>query len=165
MPDTTICVGQSLALATTSNGQKFSWVPQSGLDNAGALEPVATPEATTQYIITATKGFCTQTDTVQVRVSPKIEVNVTPDAVIEYNVPFQLNATSPQIRNYAGVTFLWTPADGLSDASIQSPIAVLQEKSILYGGCHFRVGLQGFGPGEAFHQTPGKHYHPNCILT
>ncbi|SDE50390.1 gliding motility-associated C-terminal domain-containing protein [Dyadobacter soli] len=127
MPDTTLCVGQSVTLATASNGQTFSWLPQTGLDNAGALEPVATPEATTRYIITATKGFCTQTDTVQVRVSPKIEVNVTPDAIIEYNVPFQLNANSPQIINYAAATFLWTPSDGLNDANIKSPIAILRE--------------------------------------
>jgi gliding motility-associated-like protein len=145
MPDTTICVGQSLMLATTSNGQRFSWVPQNGLDNAGALEPVATPEGTTQYIITATKGFCTQTDTVQVRVSPKIEVNVTPDALIEYNVPFQLNATSPQIRNYAGSTFSWTPADGLSDASIQSPIAVLRENHAYTVDVISELGCKGSG--------------------
>lgn len=145
MPDTTICVGQSLTLATTSNGEKFSWVPQNGLDDARVLEPIATPDATTQYIITATKGFCTQTDTVQVRVSPKIEVNVTPDAVIEYNVPFQLNATSPQIRNYAGATFSWTPADGLSDASIQSPIAVLQQNQSYTVDVTSELGCKGSG--------------------
>lgn len=145
MPDTTICVGQSVTLATASNGRNFSWVPQNGLDNTGALEPVAAPEATTQYVITATKGFCTQTDTVQVRVSPKIEVNVTPDALIEYNVPFQLNATSPQIRNYAGATFLWTPADGLSDASIQSPIAVLQENQLYTVDVTSEQGCMGSG--------------------
>lgn len=145
MPDTTICVGQSVQLATTSNGQTFSWVPQNGLDNARALEPVATPDATTQYIITATKGLCTQTDTIQVRVSPKLEVNVTPDALIEYNVPFQLNATSPQIRDYAGVTFLWTPADGLNDANIQSPIAVLQDNQSYTVDVTSELGCKGSG--------------------
>lgn len=145
MPDTVICVGQSIRLATTSNGQTFSWLPQNGLDNAGTLEPAATPEATTQYIITATKGFCTQTDTVQINVVPKIEVNVTPDALIEYNVPFQLNATSPQIRDYAGATFLWTPADGLTDATIQSPIAVLQENQSYTVDVTSELGCKGSG--------------------
>lgn len=145
MPDTTLCVGQSVQLATASNGQTFSWSPQNGLDNAGTLEPVASPDATTQYIITATKGFCTQTDTVQVRVSPKIELNVTPDALIEYNVPFQLNATSPQIRDYAGATFLWTPSNGLNDATIQSPIAVLQENQSYTVDVTSELGCKGTG--------------------
>ena len=145
MTDTAICTGQSVRLATTSNGQTFSWQPQNGLDNAAALEPVATPEATTQYIITATKGFCNQTDTVRINVAPKIEVNVTPDAVIEYNVPFQLNATSPQISNYTGTTFLWTPSDGLNDAAIQSPIAVLQENQLYTVDVTSDLGCKGTG--------------------
>jgi gliding motility-associated-like protein len=145
MPDTTICTGQSVALATTSNGQSFSWQPQTGLDNAAVLEPVATPESTMQYIVTATKGFCTQTDTVRVTVSPKIEVNVTPDAVIEYNVPFQLNATSPQIRNYAAATFLWSPATGLNDANIQGPVAVLRENQTYTVDVTSELGCKGSG--------------------
>lgn len=145
MPDTTLCIGQSVALATTSNGQAFSWLPQNGLDNASMLEPVASPETTTEYVITATKGFCTQTDTVRVTVSPKIEVNVTPDALIEYNVPFQLNATSPQIRNYAAATFLWTPAIGLNNANIQSPVAVLRENQSYTVDVVSETGCKGTG--------------------
>lgn len=145
MPDTTLCTGQSVALATTSNGQAFSWLPQNGLDNASVLEPVASPETTTEYVITATKGFCTQTDTVRVTVSPKIEVNVTPDALIEYNVPFQLNATSPQIRNYAAATFLWTPAIGLNNANIQSPVAVLRENQSYTVDVVSETGCKGTG--------------------
>ncbi|MET7253407.1 gliding motility-associated C-terminal domain-containing protein [Dyadobacter fermentans] len=145
MPDTTLCTGQSVALATTSNGQAFSWLPQNGLDNASMLEPVASPETTTEYVITATKGFCTQTDTVRVTVSPKIEVNVTPDALIEYNVPFQLNATSPQIRNYAAATFLWTPAIGLNNANIQSPVAVLRENQSYTVDVVSETGCKGTG--------------------
>ncbi|WP_157505032.1 gliding motility-associated C-terminal domain-containing protein [Dyadobacter beijingensis] len=127
MPDTTVCEGQSVQLVTESNGESFAWSPLAGLDNATAREPIAAPPATTSYIVTATKGFCTQTDTIRVGIAPKIEVNVTPDAVVEYNVPFQLNATSPQVQNYAQARFLWSPADGLNDPNIQSPIALLLE--------------------------------------
>jgi gliding motility-associated-like protein len=127
MPDTTVCEGQSVQLLTESNARTFAWLPQEGLDNASAREPVATPGSSSQYIITATKGFCTQTDTVLVNVAPKIEVNVTPDAVIEYNVPFQLIASSPQIRDFTKATFEWSPAIGLNNPFSPSPIAVLQE--------------------------------------
>lgn len=127
MPDTLLCVGQSVQLLTESNGQSFSWMPIQGLDNASAREPVAKPEAPTQYIVTATKGFCKQTDTVYVDVSPKIEVRITPDAVIEYNVPFQLLASSPQIRDFNKASFRWSPATGLNNPASPSPIAILQE--------------------------------------
>lgn len=126
MSDTTICIGQSLPLITESNAQTFSWSPQAGLDNASSREPVATPSATTRYIVTAIKGSCTQTDTVEVRVQPNLDVQVTPDAVIEYNVPYQLTATSPQITNYATANFAWSPPLGLNDPNVQSPITVLQ---------------------------------------
>lgn len=125
--DTTVCDGQPVQLRTVSNAQSFSWSPQAGLDNPASPEPIASPAGPTEYIVTAIKGFCTRSDTVRVDVAPKVEVWVTPSAIVEYNVPYQLNATSPQISNNALARFEWTPADGLNNANIQSPIAVLQE--------------------------------------
>ncbi|SEJ48396.1 gliding motility-associated C-terminal domain-containing protein [Dyadobacter sp. SG02] len=145
MPDTTVCEGQSVQLMTESNAQSFKWSPEASLDNAASREPVATPPATTSYIVTATKGFCTQTDTIRVGVAPKIEVNVTPDALVEYNVPFQLYATSPQITNYARTRFLWTPATGLNDVNIQSPIAILQEDQSYTVDVTSELGCTGTG--------------------
>ncbi|MCF0070945.1 gliding motility-associated C-terminal domain-containing protein [Dyadobacter sp. CY261] len=148
--DTTICEGQSAQLRVENNGDSFSWSPQTGLNNPNSLEPVATPTVTTQYVITVGRGSCTQTDTIQVNVAPKIEVQVTPDAVIDYNVPFQLNATSPQIGNHAGTTFLWTPADGLNNANIPSPIAVLQEDRSYTVNVTSELGCTGSGEVNLF---------------
>lgn len=145
MPDTVICVGESVQLTTESNAGAFSWLPQDGLDNATAKDPLASPAATAQYIVTATKGFCTQTDTVNVRVAPKIDVKVTPDAVVEYNVPFQLTATSPQITDYRNTTFLWSPATGLNDPNRQSPVAILQEDQSYVVEVTSEQGCKGSG--------------------
>src|SRR5690606_38031183 len=73
LADTTICAGESVALLTNSNGQTFSWLPQAGLDNPAGKDPVATPGASTSYIVTATQGVCSQSDTVNVRVAPKFD--------------------------------------------------------------------------------------------
>ncbi|TLV03677.1 T9SS type B sorting domain-containing protein [Dyadobacter luticola] len=127
IPDTTICDAGAVQLLTTTNAQTFSWVPAAGLDNPTARDPVATPAVTTQYIVTAAKGFCSQTDTVNVTVLPKVEVKVTPNAVVEYNLPFQLAASSPQITNLSESLFSWLPPTGLNNPSSASPIAILQE--------------------------------------
>ncbi|NIJ54809.1 gliding motility-associated C-terminal domain-containing protein [Dyadobacter arcticus] len=127
MADTTICAGESVTLLTTGNAQAFAWSPSAGLDDAASKDPVAAPPSTTQYVVTASKGFCMQTDTVNVNVAPKIEVNVTPDAIVEYNMPFQLAASSPQITNPNDAIFAWSPALGLNNPASPSPIAVLQD--------------------------------------
>lgn len=145
MPDTIICEGESVQLTTESNGQTFAWLPQDGLDNSSASEPVATPLTTTQYVVKATKGYCTQTDTVNVRVSPKIQVNVTPDALIEYNVPFQLTASSPQIKDYRQTVFVWSPATGLNDPASQSPVAILQDNQSYTVEITSELGCKGSG--------------------
>ena len=72
--DTAICEGQSVTLTTAYEGgvepYTYSWMPTSGLDDALAAEPVATPEdGTYRYVVTLTDGNgCTATDTVNVEV-------------------------------------------------------------------------------------------------
>lgn len=50
-PDTTICIGQSVALFATG-GTFYSWSPASGLSNPSIANPIATPAATTTYTVT-----------------------------------------------------------------------------------------------------------------
>jgi gliding motility-associated-like protein len=143
--DTIVCAGSSFQLAANGNGEKFSWSPAAGLDNPLSKTPVANPENTTQYVVTATKGFCEITDTVNVQVLPKIQVSVTPDAIIEYNVPFQLSASSPQILNLNGATFSWSPPDGLNNPLSQSPITILQEDQTYTVEITSEYGCKGSG--------------------
>ena len=74
--DTTICNGQSAQLSATG-ALSYSWSPSTGLSNANIANPVATPAATTQYIVTGTDvNGCTDLDTVLVTVSPGPTINV-----------------------------------------------------------------------------------------
>ncbi len=73
--DQTIAVGQTIQLggAPTATGGTapftYAWSPASGLNDASAQNPLATPEATTTYVLTVSdsKG-CTIADTVTITV-------------------------------------------------------------------------------------------------
>jgi len=124
--DTTICEGQTVRLLTESNATSFSWLPVSGLDDATSKDPVASPLTTSRYILTAsTNENCVTSDTVLIKVIPKVEVVVTPDAEIEPDMPFQLNASSPQLAGEQGIKYLWSPPFGLNNAAIANPTATI----------------------------------------
>ena len=123
--DVAICEGQRVQLLTQSNAASFAWLPATGLDDAASKDPVASPAASSRYIVTATTNKCVTTDTIMVTVIPKVQVTVTPDGEIEPDYPYQLNAVSPQLSGKQGVTYSWTPPAGLSNASISNPFATL----------------------------------------
>lgn len=68
--DTTIVAGSPVDIitgATCAGG--FAWSPITGLDDAGVLDPVATPDQTTTYTITyANDGNCTTSDSMTINV-------------------------------------------------------------------------------------------------
>lgn len=68
--DTTICQGQSVQLSA-SGASNYTWTPSTGLSNPNIANPIATPAASTEYIVS---GFdnpgCVSKDTVQVGLIP-----------------------------------------------------------------------------------------------
>ena len=124
--DTTICEGQQVLLETSGNVTAFAWTPSLSLDNASSQSPVSSPTTTTEYIITgSTKDNCATTDTVTITVRPKIEVTTTPDTEIIPEIPFQLNAFSPQLTDQPGTLYEWLPPTGLNNPFIPDPLATL----------------------------------------
>lgn len=79
-PDRTINSGEAAPLSATATGStpsSYSWTPAASLDDPGAREPVATPDATTTYTVTADFGAgCTATDEVTVTVEPQATTTV-----------------------------------------------------------------------------------------
>jgi len=68
--DVSICLAGSTQLQA-SGGTIYSWSPAAGLSNPGTANPVATPAATTQYIVTVSNAAgCFAKDTVVVSVNP-----------------------------------------------------------------------------------------------
>jgi gliding motility-associated-like protein len=72
-----ICQGDSTRLV--SNGDPaltYSWTPTTGLKLNVPSDPVACPDTTTTYCVTATDGFCTRTECVTVVVEDTIGLQV-----------------------------------------------------------------------------------------
>jgi gliding motility-associated-like protein len=64
--DCGIKIGQ---LVVTGDAQSYQWSPTAGLDNPVSATPVATPVATTQYVVTGTNQYgCTASDSAIIHV-------------------------------------------------------------------------------------------------
>lgn len=110
--DTAFCASGSVTLGSDiSAGDNFQWAPATGLDNPNAKQPIATPNTTTQYILTVTKGICSVSDTVNIEVSdgPTVDpvINTEDDAVACTADGFELSASTPG----QGETGLWTSSN------------------------------------------------------
>ncbi len=116
--DVAFCAGGSVNLQATSSltGSNFQWSPTTGLSNALASNPTASPAATTTYTVTVSKNGCTSTDQVVVSVTPLPAVNAGNDVGLCPGSSVGLAATG------AG-TFSWSPATGLSNAGVSNPVA------------------------------------------
>jgi uncharacterized delta-60 repeat protein len=70
-PDQTINPGESVQIGTSpAQGNTYSWSPAAGLDNPDTAEPIASPAATTSYVLTVSDSSgCLAYDTVIVSVN------------------------------------------------------------------------------------------------
>lgn len=72
--DVTICENDSIQLGAIG-GDVYSWSPNTGLSNGNSSNPIASPNQTTEYVVTINLGQCQNTDTLTVFVNPSPNVN------------------------------------------------------------------------------------------
>jgi gliding motility-associated-like protein len=110
----TVCQNYSTLLAESlQNTSKYKWFPSNGLNFDNISGPIATPDASTTYTLTATSahGYCSQTASATINVTPAdIDLNVPVYKEICLGDTLNLNATV----NPAGSTVLWTVKQGLN---------------------------------------------------
>jgi gliding motility-associated-like protein len=115
-----ICYNTSAQLNASHNGNSFSWSPTKYLSDSTILNPIATPPRTTTYYFTVfdNKG-CPKPgrDTIVVTVNPKVKAYAGRDTIVVVNQPLQFNGTG-------GVSYLWSPATGLTSTTVYNPIGV-----------------------------------------
>lgn len=114
--DKTICAGTSTKLVTTG-ALRYQWEPAAGLSCADCPDPVAKPDATTNYVVTGTNAEgCFSRDTVLVKVIHPFKLLVKPMDTLCIGQSVTLNASG-------AYTYSWTPAAGLSNPNIPNPVA------------------------------------------
>ena len=124
-PDTSICPGASVQVSA-SGAVSYQWFPATGLSAANIPDPVATPEASITYFLSAVDEHgCDQSDTFHINVFPPPETPVaSPDTSICVGQAVLLNV------NMDG-TITWSPPDALSCTDCKSPVTST-DKTITY---------------------------------
>ena len=118
MPDTTICHTDSVQLRIISDGLQFVWTPSSSLNNPNIKNPTALPPpGTTNYMVTATIGGCSETADISVTTIPYPVVNAGPPLEICFGTSTPINASM------TASSFTWTPTTGLNNPNILNPTA------------------------------------------
>lgn len=116
--DSTLCFGESVTLAATG-GTKYTWKPALYLSDTAVFNPIAKPDITTTYIVTAASGLCvTDDDTITINVNPLPLANAGIDDNICRFESVIIGAAADPSNAY-----LWTPSAGLNDSSLSNPLA------------------------------------------
>ncbi len=117
-PDREYCIGGADTLKA-SGAQTYSWSPANGLSCTNCPAPLANPVTTTVYTVTGTDSIgCKASDDVTVIVNPLPVINAGEDKTACEGKPVQLLAGG-------GVSYVWTPASGLSCVNCADPIATI----------------------------------------
>jgi gliding motility-associated-like protein len=115
-PNSKICDGQSATLNATG-GIIYLWSPTNSLSNDSIYNPVASPTTTTTYVVSVTDtNGCQNKDSLIITVNSLPVVTITPDEKICFSSPKTLNAGG-------GVSYNWSPSAGLSNSTINNPVA------------------------------------------
>ncbi|MBF9224297.1 T9SS type B sorting domain-containing protein [Hymenobacter ruricola] len=123
----TFCSGDSRTLGTGTAvaGTTYSWSPATGLSSTSVLNPTVTGTNTTgapitrTYTLTATTANnCSATSTVTVTLNPAAVANAGPAVVFCAGSSATLATGVPPV---AGTTYAWSPATGLSSATVLNP--------------------------------------------
>jgi gliding motility-associated-like protein len=116
LTDTVICAGSSAQLFGPQ-ADSHAWQPVPGITDLAVADPVVTPAVPTWFVVFASNTCGGITDSAFVDVVQVVPL-AWPDTAICPGSPVSLNASG-------GVTYAWSPPDGLSDASVADPVAVV----------------------------------------
>jgi gliding motility-associated-like protein len=131
--DTLVCTNDLLQLKATGSGN-FSWSPSLNMINSGTASPEVRPASSTTYYIDLDDDGCVNRDSVKVRVTDHVSLQVMKDTVICQGDAVLLNIISD------GFKYSWTPAAQLSDPIKKTPLATTgstttYEVTAAIGGC------------------------------
>lgn len=118
--DTIVCEGETVQLGegTSNTDYLYSWSPVAGLTSTNMLHTAVEVMGTATYVLTVIDSLeCMVTDSVVVNQFPIFNVDITSSDVQCEGDTLDLMATD-------AVTYSWTPASLVSDATVQHPYAM-----------------------------------------
>jgi len=125
--DKTLITGSSVVLDGTVSGgtgiYNITWSPATGLSDAHALRPTASPTSSTTYTLSVTDSEGqTGSDPMRVTVqTAPLTVDAGADASIPNGGSVQLGAVA--VGGQPPYTYRWSPTTGLSSSSVAAPLA------------------------------------------
>jgi gliding motility-associated-like protein len=129
--DTTICYGGTASLhALVTTGTDYTWVNTGFRGSQGpipsvpfAINVLAAPEQTTDYILNIRNAGCpiTVSDTLTITVVPPIRVNPGNDTLVVTDQPLHFRATSSDLYKDE---YQWSPSTNLSNPDLADPIGL-----------------------------------------
>jgi gliding motility-associated-like protein len=114
--DTLICDIDTLGLMASGGGM-FSWGPNYNIIAANTANPFVYPKVTTWYKVELDDNGCKNTDSIRVRVTDRVVLNVRSDTTFCAGDGVQLSASTN------GLQFNWAPNVNLSNPNILNPFA------------------------------------------
>ncbi|MAT39049.1 MAG: hypothetical protein CL946_05535 [Ectothiorhodospiraceae bacterium] len=124
--DEALCSGGAVTLGNPPVGgtppYAYSWSPSAGLDAVDVQQPLAAPDVTTTYTLTVTDANgCSSSDDVTVTIFPNPVADAGTDTTICRGTAITIGSAAT--NGTAPFTYAWSPATGLSDPNIATPLA------------------------------------------
>jgi gliding motility-associated-like protein len=126
MPDTAICIGNSIDLVATG-GVSYAWSPDAFMTNSSSNTPTVTPTLSLMYFVDITTAIgCIYRDTVAVTVETTFPMPVmSPDATICLGDSVTISASG-------GTSVSWSPAGIIANPSAFTTQALPLQNTMFY---------------------------------
>ena len=137
--DAFICQGGSIVLSGSGVGN-YSWNPSAGLSSSIISNPIATPDSTTNYILTVSANGCSASDTVLISIAPTPVLTLSNDTSICLGDCITLSVSGADF-------YSWTPSTNLTDTTLATH-SICPGSSVTYTVTGYLVGSNIVSNGD-----------------
>ncbi|WMX15304.1 PKD domain-containing protein [Aureispira sp. CCB-E] len=114
-----ICLGDTVLLTVLGNqNAPVEWIPNYALSDPNSTTPLTYPSVDTQYIVQVQQGHCYASDTLQIHLHPRIEIQTN-------DLSYCTGDSAQLITTGNSNSFKWTPSLFLSNDSIANPVVTV----------------------------------------